>query len=441
MRVMLVHYRVGENDGVSLEMEKWRKVLQGMGHCVTYLSGSLGNEEGYEIPSIRYDHPENAVIHSLAFERAELPERAFIKRFTWYKEAIKDEVVKAVRDFEADLLIVNNIWSLAHNLAAGVAFAELMESLELKVVAHHHDFYWERDRYAKPQYPFVRDILETYFPPDSRLIRHVVINLLAREELRKRRGIDAKVIPNVFDFDQPSWSADEFNADLRKTLGISDNDLVFLQATRIVPRKAIELSLDFLSLFQRECLKDLAGKTIYNGRKVTKSSRAILLLAGQPEDPDYLFKLKKHGKEVGATMVEAFHLIQPSRSTSPKRYNLWDAYAISDVIMYPSIMEGWGNQFIEGIFCRKPMVVFEYPVFVSDILPLGFWYISLGREHSMVGGLAHVQSEVMERAVRSLCEAMTNTEEMREKLERNFQMGKESLSLVRLRDLLKDLLE
>jgi len=440
MKVMLVHYRVGENDGVSLEMEKWRKVLQRMGHRVTYLAGSLGNEGGYEIPSIRYDHHENAVIHSLAFERGELPEREFIKRFAQYKETIKSEVAEAIRDFEVDLLIINNIWSLAHNLAAGVAFAELVESLKLKVVAHHHDFYWERDRYAKSQYPFVKSILETYFPPHNRFIKHVVINLPAREELR-RRGIDAKVIPNVFDFDQPPWTTDEFNTDLRKTLGISNNDLVFLQATRIVPRKAIELSLDFLSLFQRECLRDLAGKTIYNGRKVTKSSRAILLLAGQPEDPDYLFKLKKHGEKVGTTMVEAFHLIQSSRSTSPKRYDLWDAYAVSDVVMYPSIMEGWGNQFIEGIFCRKPLVVFEYPVFVSDILPLGFWYISLGREYSTVEGLACIQSKVMERAVRSLCKAMTDMEKTREKLEKNFQIGRECLSLVRLHELVKDLLE
>lgn len=441
MKVMLVHYRVGENDGVSLEMEKWRRVLRKMGHRVTYLAGSLGDEKGYEIPSIRYDHPENAVIHSLAFGRPELPEREFIKRFAQYKETIKNEIAEAIRDFGVDLLIINNIWSLAYNLAAGVAFAEIVESLKLKVIAHHHDFYWERGRYAKPQYPFVKDILETYFPPRNRLVKHVVINLLAKEELRKRKGIDAKVIPNVFDFDQPSWATDEFNADLRKALGISNNDLVFLQATRIVPRKAIELSLDFLSLFNQECLKDLAGKTIYNGRKVTKSSRAILLLAGQPEDLDYLSKLTKRGKEVGTTMVEAFHFIQSKRSINPKRYSLWDAYAISDVVMYPSIMEGWGNQFIEGIFCRKPLVVFEYPVFVSDILPLGFWYISLGREYSTVGALVCVPSGVMERAVRSLCKAMTDTEKTREKLEENFQIGRGYLSLARLHELVKDLLE
>jgi len=46
-----------------------------------------------------------------------------------------------------------------------------------------------------------------------------------------------------------------------------------------------------------------------------------------------------------------------------------DTYVFADIISYPSIFEGWGNQFIEAVFAKKPVIVFEYPVFKSDIKP------------------------------------------------------------------------
>lgn len=441
MNVMLVHYRVGENDGVSLEMEKWRNVLQQLGHRVAYLAGSLGREEGYIVPSIRYDHPENARIHTLAFESPDLPEKEFIEFFSSYKEAIKNELMPVLNDFKADLLIVNNMWSLAYNLAAGVALAEVLNLLNLKAIAHHHDFYWERDRYSHPRYHFVREILDTYFPPDDPRIKHVVINLLAKNELKKRKGVDAKVIPNVFDFDQLPWTIDDFNSELREKMRISENDIVFLQATRIVRRKAIELSLEFLAAFQQRCLKKLTGKAIYNGRKITTESKAVLLLAGQPEDPEYLDELKKLGEKLKVNIVEAFNFISARRSHQPKRYSLWDAYAISDVVMYPSILEGWGNQFIEGIFSKRPMVVFEYPVFVSDILPMGFWFISLGREYRNVDGFVRINPEVINRALDELCEALADISETPKRLEANFLIGKKRLSLTYLKELIEELME
>ena len=33
-RIALCHFRVGETDGVSLEMGKWRQVLERLGHEV-----------------------------------------------------------------------------------------------------------------------------------------------------------------------------------------------------------------------------------------------------------------------------------------------------------------------------------------------------------------------------------------------------------------------
>ena len=61
-----------------------------------------------------------------------------------------------------------------------------------------------------------------------------------------------------------------------------------------------------------------------------------------------------------------------------KIYNFWDAYVFADLITYPSLLEGWGNQFLEGIFAKKPLIIFEYPVFLTDIKEKGFNIVSLG---------------------------------------------------------------
>jgi len=71
MKIGLLHFRVGETDGVSLEMEKWKTVLQRSGHEVFYVAGSLGNQKGFEIPLLAYEEPRNLEIKKLAFESLE----------------------------------------------------------------------------------------------------------------------------------------------------------------------------------------------------------------------------------------------------------------------------------------------------------------------------------------------------------------------------------
>jgi hypothetical protein len=38
----IFHYQVGRTDGVSLEIAKWKRVLEEMGHTVYLCAGDLG---------------------------------------------------------------------------------------------------------------------------------------------------------------------------------------------------------------------------------------------------------------------------------------------------------------------------------------------------------------------------------------------------------------
>ncbi len=55
-----------------------------------------------------------------------------------------------------------------------------------------------------------------------------------------------------------------------------------------------------------------------------------------------------------------------------KIYSLHDAYAMADLVTYPSLLEGFGNALLETFYFQKPVVVNNYDVYAADIGPLGF---------------------------------------------------------------------
>ena len=88
-------------------------------------------------------------------------------------------------------------------------------------MSHEHDYYWERAAYESN---CVQQSLDTAFPPDLPSIRHAVISSVAQKSLKRRRSIEATVVPNVFDFETPAPQIDDFNADFRAAIGLSDDD-------------------------------------------------------------------------------------------------------------------------------------------------------------------------------------------------------------------------
>ncbi len=72
MNILLAHFRVGETDGVSLEMDKWKWALESLGHKVFYVSGSAGSCEAELVPELHYSEPLNdKIIHNAYVERSD----------------------------------------------------------------------------------------------------------------------------------------------------------------------------------------------------------------------------------------------------------------------------------------------------------------------------------------------------------------------------------
>jgi glycosyltransferase involved in cell wall biosynthesis len=453
MNIGFLHYQLGGTDGVSLEIDKWKRVLEEMGHTVHLCAGDLGSLGGTLIPEMYHHTPEAERLYRNTFiALADYPGPDSVGDYAAELEQLAALIEAKLRlwveENQIDFLIPNNIWSVAANPAVAPALANVMRSYQLPTVAHSHDFYWERvDGVALTCAPALA-LADRFLPPRDPLISHVVINSLAQSSLRERKGIESIVVPNVFDFDADhGWSADEYNADFRTRIGLRDNDLFILQATRIVPRKGIELAIDFVQALgapHRRARLEQAG--LYDGRAFTPDSRIVFVLAGYAQDDAtglYLGKLKRKVEESGVDALFIDEMVGGRRELRDGRkiYSLWDTYVYADFITYPSLWEGWGNQLLEAMYARLPFMLFEYPVYEADIKPSGIQAASLGAETYGVDeqGLVRVAPEVMEAAADQAIDLLIDNEKRQAMTAHNFQVGRRHYSLAALRGYLEQL--
>lgn len=445
MKIALLHFRVGETDGVSLEMDKWKIAFEKMGHEVVYIAGSKGTTttKTFIVEEIHYKNYRNDKIVENAYGKLiDFTEEELKKEIFDYAISIEEKLLKIIDDENIDILIPNNIWSLGWGLSAGIATTNAVKARKLKSIGHNHDFYWEREKYSNPTCVFINSILEEYFLPKEEYIKHCVINSIAQDQLKIKRGIDSVVVPNVFDFSSKPWVKDNYNGDIREKINIKNDDLIFLQATRIVERKGIELAIDYISKINLK-KEELIGKTLYNGEIFRDNSNIYLVLAGMNEDSSYTKKLIEKAKNENVNLKFINNIVDHSRTyrNNEKIYSLWDIYTEADIVTYPSLLEGWGNQFLEALFAKIPVLIYEYPVFEKDLLKMNFNVISLGNSHSIDDNkLAHVDESIILTKVDETFRLILDSEYRKGYVESNFVIAKENYSYESLEKILKALL-
>jgi glycosyltransferase involved in cell wall biosynthesis len=264
-----------------------------------------------------------------------------------------------VRDFQVELLIVENALAIPLNIPLGLALTELLAETGLPAIAHHHDFHWERERFLVN---CVADYLSAAFPPTLPGIKHVVINSIAAHELSHRTGISAMVVPNVMDFEQPPSPPDDYAGDIRAALGVRLGERFFLQPTRVVQRKGIEHAIELT-------------------RRIGLPACLVISHAAGDEGTGYERRVRDFADLMDVQVIFESELIRDYRALTPdgrKVYQLADAYQHADLVTYPSSVEGFGNAFLEAVYYRRPIVVNSYSTFEADIKPRGFRVIEFG---------------------------------------------------------------
>jgi len=388
-KIAICHYRIGQTDGVSLEIIKRKKMLQEMGYLVKLISGTRQTGADCIIPELEFDRPKIALIKKNAFSGFELEDDervypdddALLEDIHRVAGVIEKKFLKIHQKEKFDYLFLHNVFTHGRHIAAAKAFYAVAKKTDIQVVSFNHDFYESYEGLYTPRTPKIKTYLRTYVPPRLGKIRHVTINSLSRDLLFKKIGQKAIAFPDTFEFDQNPWVQDRYNQDLLKHFNIKANDLIFLQATRVVERKAIELAIDLITELNKR-KQQLVGRKLYNGKRLDEQSEIVLAFGQfvEPASRGYRQKLIEKMKAQGVKYRDLSPRIAYKRMQKDgvKRYSLWDAYVFADVISYPSTWEGFGNQFLEAVFAKKPMVIFEYPVFTADIKDHGYAYISLG---------------------------------------------------------------
>ncbi len=446
MKIALMHFRVYETDGVSLEMDKWKKALENIGHEVIYISGCPAKDNDLFLEFLDYQSEYNQIIHKNAFETFTdfKTEWEFLDYIDQYSDKIYIKLKELIISNSIDLLVPNNISSLAYNIPVGIAVARLAKEHITEIIYHHHDFYWERKRYRKPTFKSINEYLFKYFPAPYNS-QHCVINHIAKDELFKRKGIKATVIPNVFNFSQLPFVKDDYNNDLRKVLKIKEDDIVFLQATRIVERKAIELGFRIIEEIANS-LTSYQGKPIYNNYHINKDTRIHFVLVGMKEMNDLKFKELNNLLQSSKVVIHyANDLLGHSREilNNQKKYSLWDFYTICDFISYTSVLEGWGNQLLEGLFAKKPILIYEYPVYKTDIKKYHFELVTITDEikKDQKTGLYYIPRTTTKEKQVEIMKILLDKDKYNKIVDSNFLKAKTNLSYYRLEALLQELLD
>jgi len=431
MKIALVHYRAGLMDGVSLEMEKWKKVLEDMGHDVKIVAGNGAKGVDIKVEALSFDHPMYEKIKKNFFSKLEdFSERTLKETVLALKEEFYTKLRPVMEFF--DVVVVNNIWSLALMPHLGLALEQIVSELDNRYIGHHHDFWWERNALVNPTTSWGKEILEKHFPPNLPNLKHVVINSFAKETLLKTRGINSTVVPNVFDFSYVI-SSENMKSTLREHYHIPKGAIVALQATRITKRKAIELSIKLVAKM-KEIGESFVGKQLYDGRKY--DGNIILAFSGMCERDakDYKNEIMGLAFDMGVMVLNLY------RDIEKNVYSFWDMYSIADFVTYPSILEGWGNQLLEALAAAKPIALFEYPVFEKDIKSSGMKYVSLGNSYKVENDLVVVDDEVIETAAKEMLEILFDKHRYQSMIKENFEIGRRNFGYKRLKEILSELL-
>ncbi len=447
MNILMIHYKCGSTDGVSLEMDKWKLTLEKMGHCVNYLAGEIAGEMIY--PPLFHTSEIAKRFYAYSFQSKPVfkDEFEFIDKLYEEVEKCENIIRNYINTHKVDLVIAQNVFSVAMNIAVAIALENVVNELNIKLLSQHHDFFWERKTGVNYGCNFAKEIADKYLPPINKDYKHVVINQQGHDTLFKRKQLESTIVPNVFDFEAPLWDIDEYNKDFKKDLAIDEKDIILLQATRIVDRKAIELAIDVVSKMDN-IKSNYYNMKLYNGKIFDKNSKLTLVLAGNSFDDDsgtYLERLKTKAKHLNVNIKIISDRVDHSRKieNDKKIYSLWDTYVFADLITYPSYWEGWGNQFLEGLFAKKPMIVYEYPVFLTDIKKSGFDYISLGNSYQTdeKTNLVYVDDCVINNAAKLSFDYLFDKNRRNQSVEKNFDIGKKNFSMCALSKLLSKLIE
>jgi hypothetical protein len=414
LNIGIIHSLIGKNDGVSIVIDQSvNAMVKDMGielGNIFFLAAHTSPRFNAETDDIFWHKSETHKLILKMFSNPNPPDNLdeLIHEGALYA---KEKIKKWVEKHRIDLIIAHNT-SHPYNFITAVGMAYFIEELREdgiiwpKVMVWWHDSYFEREQFLNPN-PVIDKYLK--YLPGTYIDGIAFINkmqpLMARKYFQKynpeisdeffqERAI---VVPNTseipWDWKNQFWTGnqiiapeqDNYNQSFFRDIGLLtelekkgftiEDTVCLLQHTRVVPRKKIELAIDFAFHIEDRYLRD-------NQRKCV-----ALIISGHSGDEqvDYkkflfeYFKLKKKEyPEANVVMIfgEKFILSHRDIIVDKKYYNFAEIPSLiaanGGLGTYFSEVEGYGNNLLEMISLGLPAVINKYEIFKTDIEELGF---------------------------------------------------------------------
>lgn len=355
--VLFVSFRLNAEalDGVSLETDKWAEIMAEGGATVHYYSGETADADflkgGVTFPLAQAQFMNKRIgrLNKRIFKKGKITPKDDAE-LNEIKEDIKRDLRAYIWENNIEYLVAENILAYPGNISLSEAFIEVADELGLKVIAHSHDFWFERDEFLRKAGPELRERLNNIIR-GAKKMSTVVINESQKARL-EGEGLaqDVLIAPNVMDFAHPSAvPAPDDILRVREACEVEEGDIFLLAPVRPVPRKELH---DALNVCEQ----------LHN-----KTGRAVKLViphpcAGRP----YFRELVRYARK-----IKGVRLLDVSGKIEQGDFTLEDTYHACDMAVYMSSLEGWGNGLVEAMYYRKPVIVNTYPVYLSDIKPKG----------------------------------------------------------------------
>lgn len=252
-----------------------------------------------------------------------------------------------------DAAVIHNFFSLPVNPAGTIAlynfFRDINDVSSMKLMFLHHDYYSKRDHYrnGQPEFDNVRVFSDPLILKDLENSMHMVLNKRDQDFVYEKFGLESTIVYNFDDFSlaevYDSDAVVAFRAMLKDVHHVPDENDIFIQGTRTVARKQIELAIDVVAQVN-SIVSDEADK------------KYLLMFGKSDEDEDgtgYTQYLKDYAdyKGVGNYIKFIGDNLTPAEEDDydNQKYSFKTIYQASKGYTYFSSEEGFGNNLLEAM--------------------------------------------------------------------------------------------
>ena len=354
-------------DAISVEAERWIDKYVKLGYNVHLVAGKFGEPvtlPRFELPEMDYKHPEVRGVKRILFgaklekegkKAVEILVGSLVKRI---KGPLKNYLVQN----KIEILSIEDALGSMKNLPFNIALREIVSELGIPTISRYHYLPWDNQYFTK--FDNISKIMADT-PPMLKNVVHVTNTESARMQLNEQRKINAKVVPNTIDLDK-LHKIDDYNKDFRQAFGIRDDQLIFLQPTRVKRNKQVDKAIKLVAEINDIMKKD-----------------NVLMITGSPvySRGNYFEEVVTKMRKMNVNVIFANDRIFLGRhqNQEQKFYSIHDAYLHADIVLYPNDSNAFGNPVVEAAAYRKPIVVNSFPN-LKEFTDKGFKFVVMDQK-------------------------------------------------------------